>query len=562
MALFGSKKKKEAPIRQLYDGNSGMPMSGMAGEGGGQEPPAPAAQSQGTVHVEAPATMPQGQEVIHVEAPAIMTQEQENTQAKAYAEAEQAQGTMYKEVPVTMPLGQERTQSEKAAQAQIYARVTQNQEMKHKEAYTTMHQEQIMTQGEEAAQNRSNERLEEQDELLNRVLDYFIANEGKLLGKMQESRTEEDREHYKGEVMKRAGEQFKTYGLKGAALEEMLEHFRHYMWGYYILEPLIEDTTVFDIKCYDDRRIRIKRMGKRMDAPKDIRFDSPADYSRFVRMVATKNSINLSVINALATFTDKESSPDFILRFDISTEFINSSGYPCVHIRKLPKHKYSLEDLVGLGFLTTEQSEYLRDKAANSGGILFTGAGGSGKTNLMNALLEEVPHDSSGLVIQENEELFSVTHPDMSFQHVIATNGEGKISYSLEDLARQGLLNDIDLFVIGEIKGNEAASFAMCSYTGAHAWCSCHGKNETEAIYKLADYVKRATDYSLEDSLRMLAGLKVICYIKDFHLEGVSEIKGWDYEKNTLRIEKKVFTPDAPDKGGSPCHDDLSQYIL
>ena len=151
----------------------------------------------------------------------------------------------------------------------------------------------------------------------------------------------------------------------------------------------------------------------------------------------------------------------------------------------------------------------------------------------------------------------------MNFQHVVTSNGEGKISYTLEDLARQGLLDDIDLFVIGEIKGKEAGSFAMCSYTGAQAWCSCHGKNEKEAIYKLADYVKMATGYSLKESLKVLSGIEVIVYIKNFHIEGISEIKGWDYEKETLVIEKMTFrTQEEPTEQEQEVPKQMDQHLL
>ena len=390
---------------------------------------------------------------------------------------------------------------------------------------------------------------EQKGELLNEVLDYFITNEGKMLARMR-SGNPEISEKTKEEILKKAREQFKSRQMAETALEDMLDRFSRYMWGYYVLDPLIEDRGIFDIKCFSDKHIRIKRMGSRMDAPDDLGFASSADYVRFVRMVATKNQINLSVINALTTFTDKESSPDFILRFNISTEHVTSSGLPRLHIRKIPKFKYSMAELVDLGFMTDEERRYFEAKVPDCGGILFTGSGGSGKTNFMNSLLELYPHDRSALVIQENEELFSYTHPDMSFEHVVTANGEGKVSYTLEDLARQGLLDDIDLFVVGEIKGREAGAFSMCSYTGAQAWCSCHGKNEMEAIYKLADYVKIATGYSLRESLKMLSGLEIVVYLKDFHIEGISEIRGWDYDRDTLVVEKKSFSKETEKKSG------------
>lgn len=48
-------------------------------------------------------------------------------------------------------------------------------------------------------------------------------------------------------------------------------------------------------------------------------------------------------------------------------------------------------------------------------------------------------------VIQENEGLFSNKHLN-------------EIQFDLKDLARNGLLTDLDYFIIGEIKGGEALS--------------------------------------------------------------------------------------------------------
>ena len=89
------------------------------------------------------------------------------------------------------------------------------------------------------------------------------------------------------------------------------------------------------------------------------------------------------------------------------TNFVTSTGLPYLHIRKIPKDKYSMDKLVELGMMDEIVKDFLIEQAKTSTGILFTGKGASGKTTLMNAMIEEIPHDKSVLVIQENEELFT-----------------------------------------------------------------------------------------------------------------------------------------------------------
>lgn len=85
-----------------------------------------------------------------------------------------------------------------------------------------------------------------------------------------------------------------------------------------------------------------------------------------------------------------------------------------------------MEYLINAGMMDITTANYLIEQAKSARGILYTGKGASGKTTLMNELLEYIPVYRSGLTIQENEELFSDTHPDMMFQHIVINRGEGK----------------------------------------------------------------------------------------------------------------------------------------
>ena len=163
-------------------------------------------------------------------------------------------------------------------------------------------------------------------------------------------------------------------------------------------------------------------------------------------------------VNAIQTFTDKKSSPDFIYRFNISTDTVNSTEEPYLHIRKIPKEKKSISDLIDLRMMDRKMVEYLNLRR-RCGYVIICGKNGAGKTHLLNALLDEIPAEESVLVVQENEELFSNVHPDMMFQHIAVQRGDKKINYELQDLVINGLLTDIDHIVIGEIKGEEALYF-------------------------------------------------------------------------------------------------------
>lgn len=330
----------------------------------------------------------------------------------------------------------------------------------------------------------------------------------------------------------------KSKGYGYVEVPNVMEYIDSIMGGYGVLDELINDETISDIKVYGYDRIRVKRLGNRESS--NVSFRNNEDYIRFVKLTAIKNEIPLSDLNAVQTFTDKETNERFILRINISTSLLNSTECPYLQIRKIPKHKYSFDALIESGMLNKEITEYLKRTAALSSGIIFCGKGASGKTTLMNTMLEYIPHNKSGLVIQENEELFSDIHPDLMFQHIVTSRGEGNISYSLEDLARNGLLIDLDYFIIGEIKGNEAAHLMMANYTGHQAWTSVHGMSARESLYKLADYVKQSTDYSLNDSLRLLSGIETVIYMKQFKVHEIARVCGFDNGEPILKTVFKI----------------------
>lgn len=364
------------------------------------------------------------------------------------------------------------------------------------------------------------------EKLLNDCFDYFITSKPKELSLLQRGiKTKES-------LLNDVRGYLKSRKISDSQIENVTIMFDKYIWGYHILDDLIHDNEVSDIKVIREDIVRIKKKGKRITS--DIKFSSKEELNTFIRIVAIKNKINLSDINAIQTFTDKQTCKDFILRINISTEYVNSVDHSYLHIRKISKTKYSKEQLIKLGLATNEQMDYLVKAVKEGRGIIFTGKGASGKTTILNTLLDEIPHDKSGLVIQENEELFSDTHPDLMFQKVRISSGEGKVEYSLKELSINGLLIDLDYFIIGEIKGAEAKYFLNASYTGHSCMGSVHGTSSRQAMNKLVDYMKYESDYSRADLLKMLESMSIVVYMKDFKIKEISEIVGWNQKEEDL----------------------------
>lgn len=363
-------------------------------------------------------------------------------------------------------------------------------------------------------------------------------------------------------ILKDIREQLGEYQSEGgAAITEeekdmVMELIDRELWGYGIIDPFIHEADISDIKIYGAKRVMGKEVGQRIPLP--VEFDSEKVYLKFVSKLLERNKINLGTANAIQTFTDT-SLDDFILRITVISALLTDSGLPVIAVRKIPKDKYDLMNLTHKGMFqkgSKEKKVKEKDRQArvfeqmnpqlgplimkmiHSKGILFTGKGASGKTTLMNAMIAEIPHDESVMICQENAELFDLNHPDLFGCHVLTNTGDSKISYELGDLTRAALLVDLDRVIVGEVKnGSEAAGLSKASMTGHKCWTSVHGESCQMAVDKMADYISQATGYSTRDALKQLLGFEYVVHLKDFRVDEVVRIAGWNAEEECLIYE-------------------------
>lgn len=363
-------------------------------------------------------------------------------------------------------------------------------------------------------------------------------------------------------ILKDIREQLGEYQSEGgAAITEeekdmVMELIDRELWGYGIIDPFIHEADISDIKIYGAKRVMGKEVGQRIPLP--VEFDSEKVYLKFVSKLLERNKINLGTANAIQTFTDT-SLDDFILRITVISALLTDSGLPVIAVRKIPKDKYDLMNLTHKGMFqkgSREKKVREKDRQArvfeqmnpqlgplimkmiHSKGILFTGKGASGKTTLMNAMIAEIPHDESVMICQENAELFDLNHPDLFGCHVLTNTGDSKISYELGDLTRAALLVDLDRVIVGEVKnGSEAAGLSKASMTGHKCWTSVHGESCQMAVDKMADYISQATGYSTRDALKQLLGFEYVVHLKNFRVDEVIRIAGWNAEEECLIYE-------------------------
>jgi len=323
--------------------------------------------------------------------------------------------------------------------------------------------------------------------------------------------------------------------------KKLLEMFRQCVFGYYVLTPLIVAKDVSDIKVLDYDHIVVKANGERYVA--DVKFFSEEDYKTWYERILRIHKLGKSEEYALGHCTDRKGVDAFYLRIDVQLACITSTEKNNIHIRKMPKEKLSWEYLKENGMLDDEMIEYLKDRIMAGYGFLISGRGGSGKSTLLNNMLDLIPFNQSILVSQESDELYSNEHPQIQFEHTMTVKKEGlTIEFSLEDELRLGLLQDIDNFIIGEIKGGEALYvFTTAMSTGARFLGTIHSNDAASSVTRLAQCARYISDYSMETLEEMLTVSPfVLIHMSHFSIDEILEIDGWD-DKNKRLIFSEVY---------------------
>ncbi|MBM7829889.1 pilus assembly protein CpaF [Agromyces cerinus] len=126
---------------------------------------------------------------------------------------------------------------------------------------------------------------------------------------------------------------------------------------------------------------------------------------------------------------------------------------------------FSLAALARAGMIDPSQESTLRAAVAARKNLLVTGAGGTGKTTLLAALLAEAPERERLVVIEDVAEL-QVDHPHVVSLEARQANLEGTGRVGLDALLREALRMRPDRLVVGECRGAELRELLAALNTG------------------------------------------------------------------------------------------------
>jgi pilus assembly protein CpaF len=142
-----------------------------------------------------------------------------------------------------------------------------------------------------------------------------------------------------------------------------------------------------------------------------------------------------------------------------------SRGGALVSVRIPAERHLGLDDLAAGGFFATIDAGRIRQLVARRANLLVTGAGGSGKTTFLAALLGEAPPHERIVVLEDVAEL-RIAHPHVVSLEARQANLEGAGGIGLDRLVREALRMRPDRLVVGECRGAELRELLAALNTG------------------------------------------------------------------------------------------------
>jgi len=273
-------------------------------------------------------------------------------------------------------------------------------------------------------------------------------------------------------------------GLSRDDREQIASEIADDVFGYGPLERLLPDATISEIMVNGPHDIWIERRG--LISKTSLRFSDDSHLRRIITKMVGQVGRRIDESSPMVDARLPDGS-----RINAIIAPLSLSG-PLLTIRKFDQSRFSLNDLVGIGTVSTDSADFLTRCIRADLNILISGGTGSGKTTLLNALSAAVPDTDRIITIEEAAEL------QLSQQHVLRLesrpkNIEGEGEITIRELVRNSLRMRPDRIIVGEVRGAEALDMLQAMNTGHEGSLSTiHANSPRDSLSRLETMVLMA----------------------------------------------------------------------
>jgi pilus assembly protein CpaF len=168
---------------------------------------------------------------------------------------------------------------------------------------------------------------------------------------------------------------------------------------------------------------------------------------------------------------------------------VSSNGHTICSIRRFRLPAGTLNELVGLDFLSEEAADFLAACVRAGKNIVVAGRVSAGKTTLINALGRAILGTDRVVVCESSAELhLPAVLPNCVGYEARPASADGLKAETLEDLVADALRMNPHRIIVGECRGPETMAMLWAIATGHAGMTSVHGESAEHALMNLARF--------------------------------------------------------------------------
>lgn len=252
--------------------------------------------------------------------------------------------------------------------------------------------------------------------------------------------------------------------------EVMVREIMDEIYGYGPLEPLMNDPEVTDILVNGAGTVFVEKGGLLQKT--DIRFADDEHLVSLIQKLVGRAGRRIDEVSPMVDCKLPDGS-----RLNAVIPPLALRG-PTLSIRRFTRKALLFEDMVRLGSLAPEMSEFLAMAVRGRLNMIISGGTGAGKTTMLNCVSRFVPPTERVITIEQTAEL-QLQQPDVVSMEWRPANVEGRGEITQRDLLKNSLRMRPDRIIVGECRGGEVLDMLQAMNTGHDGSMSTVHANDT-----------------------------------------------------------------------------------